>query len=283
MASFDPVQYKATTTNQWQSAADAWNAWGPFLRRWLGPATETMLDMTHVGVGDRVLDIAEGAGDQTLQAAQPVGPAGHVLATDIAPNLLTHCSANAKKSGLTNVETLVADGEEMPIEDNSFDAVISRVGLIYFPDQQKALATMRRALRPGKWVGAIVYATADENPFFSSPVSIIRRRASLPPPLAGQPGPFSLGQPGVIENAFDRAGFRNVSTKKVTANLAMQSAAECVRFEKESFGALHQMLSGLDDHSKSEAWAEIEASLRRFEEVGGFIGPCTLIVAAGQK
>ena len=142
---------------------------------------------------------------------------------------------------------------------------------------------MRSALRPGGWVGAIVYATADENRFFSIPVSIIRRRASLPPPQPGQPGPFSLGQPGAIESVFERAGFRNVSATKVVADLALTSAAECVRFEKESFGALHQMLAGLDDRGKSEAWAEIEDALRSFEGPGGFAGPCTLVVAAGEK
>ena len=61
---------------------------GSVLRAWLGPATEIMLDMAKVGPGHRVLDVAAGAGDQTLQAAERVGPTGHVLATDISPNIL---------------------------------------------------------------------------------------------------------------------------------------------------------------------------------------------------
>jgi SAM-dependent methyltransferase len=280
---FDAATYKATTRDQWQAAADAWNRWGLFLRAWLGPATDVMLDMAHVGDGSRVLDVAAGAGDQSLQAAHRVGGNGRVLATDISANLLVHCAANARALGLSNVETLIADGEELSVERGSFDAVISRVGLIYFPDQQKALGAMRAALRPGGWVGAVVYATAEENRFFSTPVSIIRRRAALPAPLPGQPGPFSLGQPGVIEAAFEQAGLRNVSARKISADLIMASAAECLRFEKESFGALHQMLSGLDERAKSEAWAEIEEALRSFEGPSGFAGPCTLVVAAGQK
>ena len=108
---FDAAQYKVTTRDQWQTAAAAWNAWGPFLRSWLGPATEVMLDMAHVGEGAHVLDVAAGAGDQTLQAAERVGPTGQVLATDIAPNLLAHCAANARAAGLTNIETQVADGD----------------------------------------------------------------------------------------------------------------------------------------------------------------------------
>jgi hypothetical protein len=63
----------------------------------------------------------------------------------------------------------------------------------------------------------------------------------------------------------------------------MASAAECVRFERESFGALHQMLSGLDDAQREAAWAEIEQELRKFEGPDGFEGPCELVVGSGVK
>ena len=280
---FDPIKYKATTTAQWQSAAKAWNDWGPTLRSWLGPATETMLDMAHVSRDSRVLDVAAGAGDQTLQVAERVGPGGFVLATDIAPAILDLAEENARRAGYSQVKTQVADGESLDVPEGSFDAVISRVGLIYFPDQQKALASMKRALKPGGRVAAIVYAPAEQNAFFSVPVSIIRRRAQLPPPLPGQPGPFSLGGVGVLEDHFRKAGFRDVRSVVAPAPLRMRSAAECLRFEKESFGALHQMLSGLDEKGRADAWAEIEQSLQAFNKSGGFEGPCTLVIGVGTK
>jgi SAM-dependent methyltransferase len=167
------------------------------------------------------------------------------------------------------------------VEPGSFDATISRVGLIYFPDQQKALKGMRKALKPGGRLGAIVYSTADRNQFFSIPVSIIRRRANLPPPAPGQPGPFSLGGEGVLRDALTRAGFQEVNEQRVPAPLKMKSAAECLRFEKQSFGALHTMLAGLDEAGKEAAWCEIENELRKFETPSGFEGPCELIVIAG--
>jgi ubiquinone/menaquinone biosynthesis C-methylase UbiE len=73
--------------------------------------------------------------------------------------------------GFTNIETQIMDGKNMEM-DGAFDAVISRVGLIYFPDQQKALMGMLRALKPGGRLGAIVYSKADANQFFPTPVSI---------------------------------------------------------------------------------------------------------------
>jgi SAM-dependent methyltransferase len=280
---FDPVAYKATTRDQWQAAARAWNDWGPLLRAWLGPATEVMLDMANVGPGHRVLDVAAGAGDQSLQAADRVGPGGYVLATDISSRILDFAAENARRAGHANIETRVLDGEGLDVPAGSFDAVISRVGLIYFPDQQKALAGMIRALRPGGSVAAIVYGTAEQNRFFSIPVSIIRRRANLPPPLPGQPGPFSLGGPDVLADTLHKAGLREVRTRRVPAPVRLQSAAECVRFEKESFGALHQMLAGLDPQAQEAAWEEIEQELRGYETSGGFEGPCEMIVGVGIK
>jgi len=280
---FDPVKYKEMTREQWQGAAEAWHRWGPTLAQWLGPATEIMLDMAGVRPGSRVLDVAAGAGEQSLVAARRVRPSGFVLATDIASNLLVFAAEATRQAGLKNVETRVMDGENLELEAEAFDAVISRVGLIYFPDQQRALTGMRHVLKPGGKMAAIVYSTAENNTFFSLPVAIIRRRAQLPPPLPGQPGPFSLGSPGVLEQALTRAGFREVQTRVVTAPLRLPSAAECVRFERESFGALHQMLAGLTEAERQAAWEEIEQALCTFEGSEGFEGPCELVIGAGIK
>ena len=281
---FDPVKYKETTREQWQTAAEPWHRWGPTVDEWLGQATETMLEMAGVGPGARVLDVAAGAGGQTIAAAKRVGSAGYVLATDISANILEFASEAAQQEGLTNVQTRVMDGEELEeLEEGSFDAVISRVGLIYFPDQQRALKGMLRALKPGGKMAAVVYSTPENNKFFSVPVSIIRRRAQLPPPLPGQPGPFSLGADGVLEEAYQRAGFREVRTQIVSSPLRLPSAAECVRFERESFGALHQMLSGLPEAERGAVWEEIEEELRQFEGPDGFEGPCEMVVGMGVK
>jgi SAM-dependent methyltransferase len=280
---FDPLAYKQTTREQWQHAAEAWGRWTPTLRAWLGPATDVMLDLAGIAPGQRVLDVAAGAGEPALSAAERVGPSGYVLATDISSNILAFAAQAARERGLNHVETRVMDGENLELEDRSFDAVLSRVGLIYFPDQQRALSEMRRVLRPGGRVVAAVYTTPENNRFFSIPVGIIRRRAQLPPPLPGQPGPFSLGAPGVLEQAFRQAGFDGVETRVVPSPLRLRSAAECVRFERESFGALHQMLAGLSEADRAAAWDEIEAELRQFEGPNGFEGPCELVVGVGVK
>jgi SAM-dependent methyltransferase len=280
---FDPETYKRTTRQQWQDAAEAWHRWGPTIEDWLGDATERMLDAAGVVPGSSVLDVAAGAGGQSFAAARRAGPDGWVLATDIAPALLEYAAKAAADAGLGNVDTLEADGERLDVPEAAFDAAISRVGLIYFPDQQAALGSIRRALRPGGRMSAIVYSTAERNPFFSVPVGIIRRRAQLPPPAAGQPGPFSLGGPGVAEETLARAGFHDIAVEAVPSPLRLPSAAECVRFERESFGALHQMLAGLSPEEREEAWTEIATALAAYEGPDGFVGPCEMLVAAGTR
>ena len=283
ISQFDPVKYKNTTRDQWQAAAEAWFRWSPTLNQWLGKATETMLEMAGISAGHRVLDVAAGAGEQSITTAKKVGATGYVLATDISSNILEFAQQMAKQAGLNNIETQVMDGENLTIPDATFDAVISRVGLIYFPDQQRALKEMLRVLKPGGKVAAIVYSTPDKNKFFSVPVSIIRNRAKLPPPLPGQPGPFSLGAEGIIEKTFTQAGFINVKSVLVDSPLLMPSAKDCLQFERESFGALHQMLSVLSDTEKQTVWEEIEQELKKFETEKGFVGPCEMVVAVGEK
>jgi SAM-dependent methyltransferase len=280
---FDADAYKTTTREQWEQAAAAWHRWGPLLESWLGEATELMLDLGTVGEGSKVLDVAAGAGGQTLAAARRAGTSGAVLATDISPAILDFTAEEARRAGLTNVATREMDGERLDVEPSFFDAVISRLGLIYFPDRRAALIGMREALRPGGRVAGVVYSTADANGFFSVPVGIVRRRAELPPPVPGQPGPFSLPTAEILTDALTDAGFVDVDVRTVDAPLRVSSTPECVRFERESFGALHQMLAPLDATSQEAAWQEIAAALSAFEGDDGFVAPCELLVFGASR
>ena len=201
---FDPAAYKETTREQWQDAAPAWHRWDPVFDRWLGEATQLMLDLAHVGEGTRVLDIAAGSGGQSLEAARR---GAVVLATDISSNILDEAAAAARAAGLAGIATRVIDGESLDVEPGSFDAAISRLGLMYLPDKPGALAAASEALRAGGRYAAIVFAEPERNRFFSVPISIIRQNAELPPPGPGLPGPFSATNLGEL---LEQAGFRDV-------------------------------------------------------------------------
>ncbi len=281
---FDAIHYKNATRQQWQDYAAGWSAWTPLLETWLGPATEKMLDLAQLSEGHRVLDVAAGAGGQGIVAAQRVGPLGSVVATDLSPRILDHAEWAAKEAGVDNLSTLELDGERLhELEAASFDAAISRVGLIYFPDRRQALSGIRHALCPGGRLATVTYSTAAANGFFSVPVSIIRERARLAAPAPGQPGPFSLADPDDLARELAAAGFGDIEVELISAPVRLPSAAECTRFERESFGALHQMLGGLPPREQDAVWTDIETALERYETDEGFVGPCELVVAGATR
>jgi SAM-dependent methyltransferase len=281
---FDATQYKATTRQQWEDYASGWNDWAPLLESWLGEATERMLDLAGVQAGSRVLDVAAGAGGQSIAAGRRAGNDGAVLATDLSPTILDHAVQAAAAAGLDNLSTRELDGEQLhQLPAESFDAAISRVGLIYFPDRHQALTGIHHALRDGRRFATVTYSTAATNGFFSLPVSIIRERAQLPTPAPGQPGPFSLADPDVLEADLIGAGFGDVVIDVIDAPVVLPSAAECVRFERESFGALHQMLGSMRPEEQASVWDEIEAALSQFDTPDGFVGPCELVIAGATR
>ena len=280
---FDPVAYKQAIKEEWERAAHGWHHWIPAINAWLNAATETMLDRAEVNCGSRVIDIAAGDGGQSVAAAGRVGSSGEVLATDIAPEFVKLANAVASQLGLTQLKAEVMDAEDLTLPVDYYDAAISRLGLMYLPNLQTGLAEIKRVLRPGGRISAIVFTSAEKTPFFSIPVKMIRERCGLPAPEPGQPGPFSLGAKGVLAGNFEAAGFQDVREQVIEAPLRFASANECVRWRREASGTIQQMLRGLDEEAKENIWREVEEVLRQFETSEGFESPCELLICSATK
>jgi len=245
-----------------------------------GAATERMLELANVRRGARVLDIAAGAGDQTLMAALRVGPTGYVLATDIASSMVDLAAAAAHRAGLTNVDTRIMDAQSLDIDAESFDAVISRFGLMLIPDPNKALTEIRRVLRGGGKVAAIVFSTPDQCPYLSIPHAIARRVGRLE--LSTEPfGEFRLSGPGVLEGAYRSAGFHDVAVHQIPTRRTFPSVAAAVEYAKAL--PVRELMAQLSESEQRQAWAEIEVALRQFDGPNGYDSPCMLLIAVGRK
>jgi ubiquinone/menaquinone biosynthesis C-methylase UbiE len=282
-SSFDAAQYKNAQREQWNKDGAAWRRWNPTLDRWYGDVTRQMLDLALIQPGQRILDVAAGAGEPAVSAAERVGPGGYVLATDISEGIVELAHQVAQEHGLKQIETRAMDGEKLDLPDGSFDAVLCRLGLMYMPHPVTALREWRRVLRPGGRVAVVVFSTPDRNNWGALPASIIRRRAQLSPPVPGQPGPFSLGATGVLEGVFRQAGFADPEVRIVPVPLKMPSAAEYVRVAREAFGAFNAMMAHLSPQESESVWNEVEDSMRSFESSGGFEVPGECLVGAATK
>ena len=241
-----------------------------------GPATELMLDLAEIRTGSRVLDVAAGTGDQTIMAAQRVGPTGSVLATDISASMLDLAADAAREAGLTNVETRLMDAENIDLDADSFDAVICQLGLMVFPNPAKVLRAMRRVLRQGGKVAALVFSTAEKNPYQGIPLGVARRFGSTPLPL------FSLGEIDVLEHTFKDSGLLDIIVRSVNFRRHYSSAEEMIRRLKET-AFLRVPIDKLDDGERKQAWVEIEHELSKLEGPNGVELPGEFLIAVGTK
>ena len=281
---FDAKAFKAATRNQWEKAARGWNDHTPQIRTWLRDATDAMLEMAAIGRGARVLDLAAGAGDQTLDIAARVGSRGRVLATDLSSAILEFAQDNARRAGYGNVETRVADGEHLPVDDASFDAAVCRLGLMFFPDPAQGLREMHRALKPGGRVCTMVFSRPEANPCITTLMAAALKRAGLPPRDPFQPGGLlSLGKPGLLDEMFRRAGFKDVATTTIDAPFRLPTARHYLEFVRASASPIQQILGRLDAGAADAAWAEIEERLRVFETAAGWEGPNELLLTAARR
>ena len=272
-------------TEKWglKESADWWSAGQARRQQIYGPATEMMLEVASVQPGSRVLDVAAGTGDQTLMAARRVGPTGNVLATDDSASMLKVAAEAARNEGLTNVETRVMNAENLALDADSFDAVICRNALMLFSNPAKALTEMRRVVKPASKVAVMVFSAVERNPHHGIPFAIIRRLGNIPPPAPGEPWMYALGDPGVLEDVYSRAGFLNVSAHAVPIQRRLPSAADAIRSMRNSASDVSELMSRLNDGDRKLAWAEIEQQLRQFEGPNGFEAPGEVLIGVGTK
>ena len=273
------------TREQWErkETADWWSAAQARRRQIYGAATEMMLDVAAVQPGSRVLDVAAGTGEQTLMAARRVGPTGYVLATDHSSSMLNVAAEAARKEGLKNVETRVMNAENLALDADSFDAVISRIALMLFSNPAKALTEMRRVVKPGGKVAAIVFSALEKNPCYGIVFGIAQRIGNIPPPAPGEPWMFALGDSGALEDVYKRAGFLNVPVHTVAIQRRFASTADAIHNMQNSVGDSRELMNRLTEAQRESAYVEIQKQLSRFEGPNGLQVPGELLIGVGTK
>jgi ubiquinone/menaquinone biosynthesis C-methylase UbiE len=200
----------------WDLAANDYDA---LWQAQLAPARAGLLAAVPLAPGDKVLDVACGTGLVSLQAARSVGPSGRVLGIDLSGQMVEVATRRATSCGLANVDFARMGGEALEMPDESFDAALCALGLMYMPDPAQALREMRRVLRPGGRLGLAVWGERTRCGWSAVFPIVDAEVASEVCPLF-----FSLGEEGVLAGLCEKAGFRAVTRQHMQGTLAYANA-----------------------------------------------------------
>ncbi len=231
-----------------------------------------------------MLDIAAGAGQQTLDIARRVGPTGQVLATDISPRILALARERLQRAGLHGVSTRVADAQALGLDGADFDAAVCRLGLMFCHQPLAALASVRSALRPGGRFGAVVFGAPAGNPCITILMQTALQHAGLPPPAPFAPGTLlSLGRPGAMADLLQAAGFTGIEVRAVQATMQLPSRQHYVDFVRSAGLPVMALLAPLPAAAQRAAWDDIAGQLDRFRQAGGWSGPNELLLCTAVR
>ena len=143
---FNSEDFKAQQRQMWDNAAAGWQTWWETIERGAQKVSDKIVELAEIKPGDKVLDIATGIGEPAVTAARKVMPDGKVVATDISPQMLANAKTRAKSLGLDGIiEFRESDGEKLDLLEPRarFDAILSRWGLMFFPNLPAALVRIK--------------------------------------------------------------------------------------------------------------------------------------------
>ena len=268
----------------WDLAAEGWNRHAGLIENWLAKVTDAMLAAADVRAGAAVLDVAAGSGGQTLAAARRVGTGGKVLATDISPRILALAQGNAQAAGLVQIETRVADAQALGLEGAGFDAAISRLGLMFCAQPERAFASIAAALRPGGRLAVVVFSQPQANPCVAILMATALRHAGRQPGVPFAPGTlFSLGRSEMLESLARDAGFAEIEITPVSAPMRLPSAEHYLEFVRSSGSPIMEILAPLSPAAQQQAWDDMARTLAQFDVPGGWVGPNELLLCSGRR
>ena len=269
----DPVDFRETQHKNWNSAAEGWNEWREFNDRADRHISERLVELAGVQLGSRVLDVAAGYGEPALTAARKAGPEGGIVATDISAEMLAFGRERAAAAGLSNVEFIESDASSLDFLPGSFDAAVSRWGIIFEPDAEAAAGRIRSFLKPGARIAISSWGEPDQVPFLSIPMRTTMERLNVPPPPAGTPGPLSRPTPAAIGGLLEGGGFSKVAVEQDEVTFDFDSPEHFTAYVRAIAAPIRAMIAQHAGEAQEEAW---DAITQAAAEVAGGSKPLIL-------
>jgi ubiquinone/menaquinone biosynthesis C-methylase UbiE len=274
--------FQALVHKEWESTqtVNAWRKWHTKMIPHLAPMTEILIAGANIKPGDRVLDLASGSGEPALTIAKRIAPTGQIIATDLSSGLLSIAEENAQQVQISNIQFQTADVHELPFENQYFDVVTSRLGIMYFWDCQKALSEIQRVLKPNGTLSLIAWGAIEKNGLARTLITPFAKRKALPIVPPDMPQPFRFTKPGSLSAELKQAAFKNIQEHTKVIPCPWPGPPE------EFWHHLYEVVSPLqpffDSFASNERQAAINEVILGFGEFfdGQVTDPKTCIVAA---
>ena len=264
---------------QWSAVAPAWDKYRDRLFADARSVSDWLVEQVDPQPGQTVLELTAGPGETGFLAAARLGSTGRLISSDFAPAMVAAARRAASERGLDNVECRVMDAQQIDLPDGSVDGVLSQFGLMFAPEQERAIAEIRRVLRQG---GRCAYATwgpPDRNPWIFQVVLALLQNGVAPPGDAFAPGGiFSLSAPERNRALAIAGGFPDVAVEELTGVMRFDGPDDYWTRLTAVAGPVAELVGSLDTAQIQAVRATIDPSLAPYERDGALELPWTAMV-----
>jgi ubiquinone/menaquinone biosynthesis C-methylase UbiE len=278
------MQPEQETINRWTGSAPYWEKHREIIRQMFAPVTQALVEDGQIGTGHVVLDIATGPGEPALSLAGLVGPEGKVFGIDPIPEMVAAARRAADLLELRNVQFDAAFADQLPFPADTFDAVISRFGVMFFPTPVDGVREMLRVLKPGRKLALAVWHFAENNPFHYALSRVIDRYVESPPLAPDALDAFRFATPGKLRAILNEAGAISVSERLLQFPIeAAVSLEDFWTLRIEMSEKLRDKIARLSSDQLARVKREALESLAEYCTDGGMSFPAEVLIASGTK
>jgi len=275
------MQQNTEVLAQWSESAPYWEKYRDLIGGMFAPVTQALVEDAALTSGDVVLDVGTGPGEPALTIARL---AGKVVGTDPVPEMVEAARREGHRRGLPNARFEVAFAESLPFPANSFDAVVSRFGVMFFASPADAFREWLRVLKPGGRIGAAVWHFAEKNPFHSVVAEVVGRYIDSPPPAADSPDAFRFASPGKLQTVLSEAGAARTSERVLRFSIqAPISVEKFWALRSEMSDKLRRKLALLSEAQTARLKGDVIDALTAYAAASGLSFPAEVLIVSGQK
>jgi ubiquinone/menaquinone biosynthesis C-methylase UbiE len=278
------MQPDPEVVNAWRDSAPFWEKHREIIWQMFAPVTQALVEDARICPGHSVLDIATGPGEPALTIAAIVGSEGKVRGIDPAREMVDAARRATDHLGLRNAKFEVASADRLPFPADTFDAVVSRFGVMFFPSPVESVREMLRVLKPGRELSVAAWHFADRNPFFYTLSRVMERFVDSPPVAPDAPDAFRFASPGKLRDVLTEAGAVAPSERLLQFTIqAPISVEDLWTMRSEMSEKLREKLAKLPREQAGEVKRQSLEILRGYSTERGMSFPAEVLIVSGTK